>query len=64
VPSTWTCSPSYYDDGLCDCGCGAVDLDCPTNNAANCKTCNDPGSCSTSACPGSIVADDTAHCSN
>jgi hypothetical protein len=64
VPSTWTCNPSYYDDGLCDCGCGAVDLDCSTNDVTNCRTCNDPGSCSTSACPGTIVADDTAHCSN
>jgi hypothetical protein len=64
IPSTWTCNRAYYDDGLCDCGCGAVDLDCPSNDAARCDLCNDSGSCSTGACPGTIAATDTAHCSN
>jgi hypothetical protein len=64
VPSEWTCDRTYYGDGLCDCGCGAVDLDCPSNDVTECEQCDDDGSCSTAACPGSIVTDDTAHCSN
>lgn len=63
VPGDWTCDRSYYDDGLCDCGCGAVDRDCPSNDVDDCEECDDEGSCSTDACPGSIVADDSAHCS-
>jgi hypothetical protein len=64
VPAGWTCDRTYYDDGLCDCGCGVVDLDCPSNDASACDTCNSKGSCSTTACPGSITANDTAHCTN
>ena len=64
IPNGWTCDRSYYDDGLCDCGCGAVDLDCRSNDVAACEQCNDKGSCSAIACPGSIAASDTAHCSN
>lgn len=63
VPSDWTCDRAFYYDGFCDCGCGAVDLDCTTNLATDCDQCADEGSCSTTACPGTIVADDTAHCS-
>jgi hypothetical protein len=37
VPST--CNKSFYGlDGLCDCGCGSIDPDCPTN-----KGCSDVG---------------------
>ena len=64
IPNGWTCDRSFYDDGLCDCGCGAVDLDCRTNAVSACDLCNDTGSCSTAACPGTIAANDTAHCSN
>src|SRR5262252_1748971 len=64
IPGAWTCDRGFYDDGICDCGCGAVDLDCRTNAVAACEQCNDPGSCSTTACPGTISASDTAHCSN
>jgi hypothetical protein len=64
IPSEWTCDRSFYDDGFCDCGCGAVDLDCPPDDAAGCDQCNDEGSCSTTACPGSITPNDTAHCTN
>ena len=28
VPGGWTCDSGIYSDGNCDCGCGAVDLDC------------------------------------
>lgn len=63
VPAEWTCDRSYYDDGLCDCGCGALDLDCAAkNDVSACDTCNDSGSCSPSACPGTIAPDDVARC--
>ena len=64
VPNAWTCDRSYYGDGVCDCGCGAVDLDCSSNNVADCWECNDSGSCSTAACPGTIVPNATGQCSN
>jgi len=64
IPNAWTCDRRFYDDGLCDCGCGAVDLDCPANDVTRCDQCNDTGSCSTAACPGTIIAADTARCSN
>lgn len=64
VPGDWTCDRSYYDDGLCDCGCGTVDLDCPSNDVSDCEACDDEGSCSSTECPGTIVPDDSAHCSN
>lgn len=50
IPPAWTCSPVYYGSGNgCDCGCGAVDLDCLGETTSNaCDTCNDPGSCATS----------------
>ena len=64
VPSAWTCSRAYYGDGLCDCGCGAVDVDCSSSNVSACKDCNTAGGCSTTTCPGTILASDNAHCSN
>ena len=63
VPSGWTCNRGFYGDGLCDCGCGAEDVDCGSSNASACKKCDDPGSCSTTACPGPILGSDNAHCS-
>lgn len=34
VPST--CNKSYYGlDGLCDCGCGSIDPDCPANTGCS-----------------------------
>lgn len=64
VPNTWTCNRSYYYDGLCDCGCGAIDLDCANNDVSVCGKCDDAGSCSSAACPGKIAANDIAHCAN
>ncbi len=48
-PKEWTCPGGFYsaDDG-CDCGCGAVDPDCPNPTAAACTYCDGPGACSTS----------------
>jgi cysteine-rich repeat protein len=28
TPAGWLCTPSYANDGGCDCGCGAIDPDC------------------------------------
>jgi hypothetical protein len=40
TPDGWICDPSYYEDGVCDCGCGALDVDCDGDGCAepNCKT--------------------------
>ena len=46
VPDTWTCTPGYYGDGLCDCGCGAFDdLDCADQTSAVCEFCEADLSC-------------------
>lgn len=64
IPAGWTCDRHYYADGLCDCGCGAADLDCASSQATDCAACDDPGSCSASPCDSApILADDNAHCS-
>ena len=56
-PTNVTCSLEYYGiDGLCDCGCGALDPDCgedagctePGCNAPGCEVCH--GGNSLSAC--------------
>jgi hypothetical protein len=35
-PDGWVCAGKYYKDfeGLCDCGCGIVDVDCAGNESA------------------------------
>ncbi|MDP2342188.1 MAG: IPT/TIG domain-containing protein [Deltaproteobacteria bacterium] len=64
VPDTWSCSPSFFGTGDgCDCGCGAVDLDCAQNDLSACEFCDDTGSCSDgSGCPGLINVDDIGTC--
>ncbi|HEX6766390.1 MAG TPA: hypothetical protein VF103_12950, partial [Polyangiaceae bacterium] len=59
----WTCSDFYFGDGVCDCGCGAVDTDCDSAEASSCENCPLSG-CSLLefACPGSIDPSDNAHC--
>jgi hypothetical protein len=59
----WTCDVGYYgaDDG-CDCGCGIVDPDCADATVDSCEYCDDDGSCSRMACPGTISPDDNAVC--
>jgi hypothetical protein len=64
VPTGWTCNRAYFDDGLCDCGCGATDRDCASAKRSACAKCDDAGSCSTAKCPGTILVDDNAHCGN
>ena len=43
----WTCSPAFYGDGVCDCGCGIPDPDCANSLVASCAFCSDAGSCAT-----------------
>jgi hypothetical protein len=48
----WICSPTYYTDTFCDCGCGKLDPTCPDALAASCQWC---GGCTTAGtCPGTI----------
>jgi len=63
IPEEWTCNRAFYDDGFCDCGCGAPDLDCPDADLDACETCDAEGSCSSDACPGDIDPDQVHLCS-
>ena len=36
----WTCASSWWGDGYCDCGCGTMDVDCPSDDAADCYYSN------------------------
>jgi hypothetical protein len=42
-PAGWTCSAYRYGDGTCDCGCGIMDTDCPTEGTFTCYSCPDEG---------------------
>ena len=59
---SWSCDPSYYGDGLCDCGCGEMDSDCYDSSVDSCEYCDDPGSCSVDVCPGTIDPNDNSTC--
>jgi hypothetical protein len=48
-PQAWTCTPVYYGDGGCDCGCGIVDIDCADASVGSCEYCDDPASCTAGA---------------
>jgi hypothetical protein len=39
-PPTWTCPTAAYGDSQCDCGCGALDVDCETNATNQCELCD------------------------
>jgi hypothetical protein len=65
IPMAWTCDPSFYASGIaddCDCGCGALDPDCEDANVDKCDYCDDVGSCSATACPGTINPTNNAVC--
>jgi len=49
-PAGWNCDPTAYNDTVCDCGCGAVDLDCDDATKASCAICDDNGSCDDVGC--------------
>lgn len=43
-PMGWLCRDNLWSDGVCDCGCGVFDVDCPSG-----ASCTEPG-CTASAC--------------
>lgn len=43
TPGAWTCPETYFNDGACDCGCGAQESDCDAATT--------PSSCTTNNCP-------------
>lgn len=42
LPTGWICDSAFYNDvnSLCDCGCGAQDVDCPDFNPDSCARDN------------------------
>jgi hypothetical protein len=60
--AAWTCDPGYYNDGVCDCGCGMIDADCADATVASCDYCDDEGSCNTASCPGKINPTNNSVC--
>jgi hypothetical protein len=61
IPAGWTCG-NYFFDGVCDCGCGAADVDCLGTAIADCDSCDTAGSCSNTDCPGTISPSDITSC--
>jgi hypothetical protein len=59
IPTDWICYANY-GDGVCDCGCGAQDVDCASSALEDCEACEE--GCSGSACPGKISPGDNALC--
>jgi hypothetical protein len=62
----WICDPQWYDDGIfCDCGCGIVDPDCASSEAAACEFC-DGGGCidalNTAECQAAVAPGNNAVC--
>lgn len=59
-PGNWTCAEAYWEDSVCDCGCGAADPDCTMSTFEGCERSgcgagkvpweHAPASCMSSAC--------------
>jgi hypothetical protein len=66
VPARWTCDRALYQDGTCDCGCGARDADCSAADATVCARCDGKGSCAEpNGLDCSVISNDNnAFCSN
>ncbi len=62
VPGDWRCLGLAYGNGYCDCGCGAPDPDCTSDDVEACDTCNVFGGCNRGPCPGKIDPDDISQC--
>jgi hypothetical protein len=64
APPGWACTPTFYGDGMCDCGCGIVDSDCADATVASCQFCGGwTGSCSPiTTCPSNINPTNNAVC--
>lgn len=62
-PPSWKCPARLYHDGSqCDCGCGFRDPDCSDGSLDACDKCNDVGSCSGQACPGTVNPNANERC--
>jgi hypothetical protein len=59
IPPGWRCG-ELYADGECDCGCGALDLDCDSAGIEACERC-DYG-CAGFTCPATIDPEDNTTC--
>ncbi|MCC6620295.1 MAG: hypothetical protein IT385_03520 [Deltaproteobacteria bacterium] len=64
IPAEWVCPDAFYNDGSCDCGCGAQDLDCASDSDVGectfCEACDaDPG---TDDCADFVDPIDTTMC--
>ena len=60
--AAWTCPAGKYNTGDgCDCGCGILDPDCDSFEAAACDTCDAAGSCGTADCS-NIWGPDNSEC--
>jgi len=62
VPAEWTCTPGFYGDSFCDCGCGVIDIDCSDNTSTVCTYCNDSGSCAEGSDCSAINPGDNSIC--
>lgn len=62
LPEEWACSPVYFGDGFCDCGCGVVDIDCESARAESCDRCPVLG-CGRDACS-NVDRNDNALCTS
>lgn len=62
APAEWLCPERAYGNGECDCGCGVLDVDCPSSSKGDCEACGDQdGSCSDEFCA-NIHPTDNAIC--
>ena len=59
----WLCDAASYGDGKCDCGCGAVDIDCKSQQAASCDFCPLSGCANVFDCS-TIDPDDNTVCTS
>ena len=37
VPAGWSCDEAFFQDGICDCGCDAIDRDCQPGTFEICE---------------------------
>jgi hypothetical protein len=59
----WLCGAASYGDGVCDCGCGALDIDCASQNAEACEACPVDGCASLFDCS-TIEPEDNTVCTS
>jgi hypothetical protein len=65
-PDTWSCDASKFGDCMCDCGCGAPDIDCADGTCSGCGhdecTAGDPLGASCTDCTTKVCAADPYCC--